>query len=215
MLRRSFLATAGAVWAQAPPPAVKIRSSVSLSMLPGRLEDKLWAVARAGIQSVEFLGETLNWPEVAKLVRPYDLAVDTISALQDWAATQAAASALHATGVLLPPGTSLAQLHTTAALAAKTDLTVLVNNLDLVKQAGHPRVRLLFDAQQPDAVKQFEAAAPLVSVIHVAEPPAGFYRAVAKAGFTGHIAFTYRPAGDVATSLLRSVDAMRKALRDA
>jgi sugar phosphate isomerase/epimerase len=211
--RRSFLASAAAAYAQAPPPAAKIISSVVLSMLPGSLEEKLWAVARAGIQSVELLGE-FESERIRPLLRSYTLTVDTITALPDWSSTLAAASKLDAARVLLPANTDVERLRRLGDQAAKADLTLLVEKVELVKSAGHPQVRLLFDMPRtPDPVKQFEAASPHVKVIRAADPaPADFYRAVAKAGFEGHIALAYRPTGDTAASLIRAVDAMRRSL---
>ena len=88
MERRRFLAAAatGAGWAQAPPPAAaKVISSVMLWTLPGSFEDKLAAVSRAGIQSVELLDEHARWTaadieQARRKLRSFNLHVDLISA---------------------------------------------------------------------------------------------------------------------------------------
>ncbi|MEZ5399096.1 MAG: TIM barrel protein [Bryobacteraceae bacterium] len=104
-----------------------------------------------------------------------------------------------------------------------------VEGLRLIREAGHPRVRLLFDlyheqVQSGNVTASVEAAAPWVDIFHVADNPgrgepgtgemnyAHLYRAIAKTGFAGHIAMEYRPPADAAGSLIRSVDSMRRAI---
>lgn len=178
-------------------------------MLPGRFEAKLAAVARAGIQSVELLdAEHTRWTEAEadharRLLRAYNLTVDTIAAAADWQSTVALARKLEAPMVLVTPasGTRMGDL------AVRAGLTVLHRSLDVVKQLDHPSVRLLFDTGS------FESAAPYVKVIHAPEVPSeDFYKAVVKSGFEGHIAMAYTPAGDLAASLMRAVDGMRRSL---
>lgn len=63
MDRRTFLAATpspGGSSQQAPPPApkkAKVTSSVMLWTLKGTFEEKMEAAAKAGLQSVEFVGE--------------------------------------------------------------------------------------------------------------------------------------------------------------
>lgn len=103
MNRREFLETGvglacsagSATWA-APqsasvplPPKAKITSSVMLWTLKGSFEEKLEAAARAGIQSVELVGEYTVWPDteiarVKKLLRSFVLGADTLIATPDW-----------------------------------------------------------------------------------------------------------------------------------
>jgi hydroxypyruvate isomerase len=104
-----------------------------------------------------------------------------------------------------------------------------VDGLRLVRETGHPHLRLLFDlyheqVQSGNVTASLEAAAPWVGVFQVAdnpgrgEPGTGemnyphLFRAIAKTGFTGHIAMEYKPAGDPVASLIRAVDGMRDAL---
>lgn len=82
----------GAVLAapQAPaPPKARITSSVMLWTLKGTFEEKLEASARAGIQSVELIGEYAPWTDtdiarIKKIARSFGLAMDTLLATPDW-----------------------------------------------------------------------------------------------------------------------------------
>jgi hydroxypyruvate isomerase len=74
---------------QAPPPRAAITSSVMLWTLKGSFEEKLEIAARAGIQSVELVGEHAEWgPEdierVKKQTRSLRLGMDTISSTPFW-----------------------------------------------------------------------------------------------------------------------------------
>ena len=90
MKRREFVGTAaGAALAQTPPPRAKITSSVMLWTLKGTFEEKLEIAARAGIQSVELVGEFVEWSaadiaRVKKLARSLKLGMDTLSATPSW-----------------------------------------------------------------------------------------------------------------------------------
>lgn len=91
MKRREFVGTAaaGVALAQAPPPKAKITSSVMLWTLKGTFEEKLEIAARAGIQSVELVGEFVEWTaadiaRVKKLARSLKVGMDTISATPGW-----------------------------------------------------------------------------------------------------------------------------------
>ena len=95
MLRREFVAGLGAsalasAQTPPPPPRPKITSSVMLWTLKGSFEEKVEATARAGLQSVELVGEHANWTDadiarVTKLRRSFQLGMDTIIATPDWA----------------------------------------------------------------------------------------------------------------------------------
>lgn len=244
MVRRAFLACSGlAAFAQSPPapPAAKIRSSVALWLLPGSLDERLAAVARAGIQAVE-----LRSVDVARLspaegaqakrsLRSYGLAVDAIVATAAGGGDMLEiARRWEAQSVLIPGGegaASAAGLRRVGDLAAKDGVTLLVGDPGLAKAADHQYVRLIFDtaaAQERvgDATKAFEPVASLVKLIHVADSPgrrepgsgsiafAPFYQAVAKLGFSGHIAMAYEFSNRsaAAASLMRSVDSMRRNL---
>ncbi len=99
MERRHFLGlmAAGAAAAQAPPaphastpaPKVKITSSVMLWTLGGTFEARIEAAARAGLQSVELVGEYASWSDadvrrVLKLVRSFHMGIDALIATPDW-----------------------------------------------------------------------------------------------------------------------------------
>jgi len=103
MIRRSFLqsglsavasaaiaaAQQGPGAATAPPRKAKITSSVMLWTLKGSFEEKLQIAAKAGLQSVELVGEHANWSdqqigEMKKLARSFGLGMDTIIAQPDW-----------------------------------------------------------------------------------------------------------------------------------
>jgi hydroxypyruvate isomerase len=71
------------------PPKAKITSSVMLWTLKGLFEEKLETAARAGLQSVELVGEYAGWPDteiarVKKLLRSFVLGADTLIATPDW-----------------------------------------------------------------------------------------------------------------------------------
>ena len=97
MERRQLLKTgaalvSGAVLAapQAPaPPKARITSSVMLWTLKGTFEEKSEASARAGIQSVELIGEYAPWTDtdiarIKKIARSFGLGMDTLLATPDW-----------------------------------------------------------------------------------------------------------------------------------
>ena len=87
MYRRTFVQAA---LAQTPAPAkAKITSSVMLWTLKGSFEEKLEIAARAGLQSVELVGEHENWSDgevnrVRKLARSLRIGMDTISSTPNW-----------------------------------------------------------------------------------------------------------------------------------
>jgi hydroxypyruvate isomerase len=96
MQRRELLKTGAAVLAgtaastaQQPPPTAKITSSVMLWTLKGSFEEKLETAARAGVQSVEMVGEYANWTDadiarIKKLARSFRLGMDALIATPDW-----------------------------------------------------------------------------------------------------------------------------------
>ncbi len=90
MNRRSFLGTAAlatlAARAQMPPPKeAAIRSSAAVWTLSGSIEEKLEAVGRAGIQSVEFSSENAEWSaadveRMKRLTQSFRLGINAIGA---------------------------------------------------------------------------------------------------------------------------------------
>lgn len=69
--------------------AVQPKSSVMLWTLKGTLEEKLEIAARAGLQSVELVGEFRGWSDadlsrVKKLARSLRMGMDTISSTPNW-----------------------------------------------------------------------------------------------------------------------------------
>jgi len=72
-----------------PPPKAKITSSVMLWTLQGSFEEKVESAARAGLQSVELVGEYAGWTDadiarVLKLCRSFRMGLDTLIATPDW-----------------------------------------------------------------------------------------------------------------------------------
>lgn len=105
-------------------------------------------------------------------------------------------------------------------------LTTCAEGLQLIKDVGHPKLKLLFDlyheqVQTGDARATLEAAAPQVAVFHVADSPGrndpgigkmdwpNIYKAISKTGYSGYICMEYLPLGDQAKSLEKTVDEMR------
>ena len=108
-------------------------------------------------------------------------------------------------------------------------LTNCTEGLKLVKEAGNPHVRLLFDiyhehVETGSVIGILPEAAPYTAVFHVADSPGRHdpgsgeinytevYKAIAKIGYAGYIAMEYLPLGDPVASLIKSVDQMRAAL---
>lgn len=92
MKRRTFVQTtaAAAAAAQTPPPKkAAITSSVMLWTLKGSFEEKMEISAKAGLQSVELVGEHVKWTDadidrVKKLARSLRIGMDTISSTPNW-----------------------------------------------------------------------------------------------------------------------------------
>jgi len=87
MDRRHFLA-AGSLAAFGQRKA-QVTSSVMLWTLKGTFEERMEAAARAGLQSVEFVGEHYDWTDadidrVKKLARSLKLGIDTLSSVPKW-----------------------------------------------------------------------------------------------------------------------------------
>jgi hydroxypyruvate isomerase len=90
------LMAAGALRAQAPqnegmplPAKAKMTSSVMLWTLQGTFEERVQAAARAGMQSVELVGEYVGWTDAdiarqKKFVRSFGMGMDTLIATPDW-----------------------------------------------------------------------------------------------------------------------------------
>jgi hydroxypyruvate isomerase len=81
-------ATLGRTQSSAPPKA-KIASSVMLWTLKGSFEEKLETAARAGLQSVELIGEYAQWSDadiarVKKTAGSFGLGIDTLLGSPDW-----------------------------------------------------------------------------------------------------------------------------------
>lgn len=96
MERRTFLETSAAAAlagnlgaAQTAPKRAKVTSSVMAWTLRGSIEEKLEIAAKAGLQSVELVGEHLPWSDadierIKKLTRSFGLQMDTISCTPNW-----------------------------------------------------------------------------------------------------------------------------------
>lgn len=87
--RRTFIAATGASIAACAQPKPKVTASVMLWTLKGSFDQKLEVAAKAGCQSVELVGEHLDWSdakiaEMKKMARSLNLAMDTISAMPNW-----------------------------------------------------------------------------------------------------------------------------------
>lgn len=75
--------------AQTATPKAKITSSVMLWTLKGSFEEKLETAARAGLQSVELIGEYVPWTDsdiarVKKTASSFGLGMDTLLGNPDW-----------------------------------------------------------------------------------------------------------------------------------
>lgn len=90
MDRRLFLATGAALAQQPPAPKkAKVTSSVMLWTLKGTFEEKMEAAAKAGIQSVQFVGEHTGWDDarirtVKSLTKSLGLSIDTLGVMPSW-----------------------------------------------------------------------------------------------------------------------------------
>jgi hydroxypyruvate isomerase len=95
MDRRDFLkgtaaATLPAASAQLPPPKkADITSSLMLWTVKGSFEERLEITAKAGLQSVELVGEHTKWTDadierVKKQARSLRLGIDTLSSTPNW-----------------------------------------------------------------------------------------------------------------------------------
>ena len=108
-------------------------------------------------------------------------------------------------------------------------LTSGVEGLKAVREADNPHVKLLFDiyhqqVQEGNIVDTLSKNIRHIAVFHVADCPgrhdpgtgelnyANIYRAIANAGFQGHIAMEYLPLGEQVGSLARAVADLRRAV---
>ncbi len=95
--RRELLKTGGALLAGAAaarpqssaPPKARITSSVMLWTLKGSFEEKLEMAARAGMQSVELIGEYAQWSDqdiarIKKTASSFGLGMDRLIGSPDW-----------------------------------------------------------------------------------------------------------------------------------
>lgn len=85
----TFVAGAARARPQSAAPRARITSSVMLWTLRGSFEEKLEAAARAGLQSVELIGEYAAWTDadvarVKKTARSFGLGMDTLLGSPDW-----------------------------------------------------------------------------------------------------------------------------------
>lgn len=100
--------------------------------------------------------------------------------------------------------------------------------LKLVKEAGNPHVRLLFDlyheqVQVGNVIRTAVEAAPWVAVYHVADNPGrndpgtgemnygNIYKAIQKTGYKGYLTMEYLPLGEQVASLTKAVNEFRSA----
>src|SRR5262245_12282435 len=92
LLKTGAAALAGSALAGAQtdvPAKAKITSSVMLWTLKGSFEEKVEATARAGLQSMELVGEYVGWTDadiarIKKLCASFRLGIDTLIATPDW-----------------------------------------------------------------------------------------------------------------------------------
>jgi len=92
LLKTGVALVAGAALARpqsSAPPKAKITSSVMLWTLKGSFDEKLETAARAGMQSVELIGEYAQWSDadiahVKKTARSFGLGMDTLLGSPDW-----------------------------------------------------------------------------------------------------------------------------------
>ena len=92
LLKTGVALVAGAALARpqsSAPPKAKITSSVMLWTLKGSFEEKLETAARAGLQSVELIGEYAEWSDAdvaraKKTARAFGLGMDTLLGSPDW-----------------------------------------------------------------------------------------------------------------------------------
>jgi hydroxypyruvate isomerase len=92
LLKTGVALAAGAALARpqsSAPPKAKITSSVMLWTLKGSFDEKLETAARAGMQSVELIGEYAQWSDadiarVKKTARSFGLGMDTLLGSLDW-----------------------------------------------------------------------------------------------------------------------------------
>lgn len=271
--------------AQAPPKQAKITSSVMLWTLKGTFEEKMEAAAKAGLQSVEFVGEHYEWSDAdiertKKLARSLKLGIDTLSSVPMWGRQKinmvdpagreaflkevsknlVFAQKLEIPMALLMTGNAVAGMSfeqqfsamvecakRCGDLAEKAGITLIVEPLNtkvnhkgyflsncvdglrLMKEANHPRVKLLFDlyheqVQIGNVIRTALEAMPYVRVFHVADNPgrndpgtgemnySNIYKAISKAGYDGYMTMEYLPLGDQVKSLEKAVTDMRAAL---
>ena len=108
-------------------------------------------------------------------------------------------------------------------------LSNCVDGLKLVKEISLPHVRMLFDIyheqiMRGNVIRTLTAAAPFVSVFHIADNPGrndpgtgeinfpNVYQAIRKTGYSGYIGMEYHPLGDQLASFTKAVRDLRAAL---
>jgi len=276
---------AGTAMAMAQTAKKENTSSVMLWTLKGSFEEKLEVAAKAGLQSVELVGEHRQWTDadvdrLKKLARSLKIGMDTISSTPNWSREPISmldpaqrdnllkevqinldyARKLEIPMALLMSGNTIAgktyqeqwaslveSSKRCGDLAAKAGITLIVEplnakvnhkgyfldscvaGLQLMKEADHPNVRLLFDiyheqVQVGNVIRTILAAMPYVKVFHIADNPGrndpgtgemnydNIYKAIRKAGYDSYMTMEYLPLGDQAASLEKALKGMRAAM---
>ena len=108
-------------------------------------------------------------------------------------------------------------------------LTTCAEGLRLVREAGNPHVKLLFDiyheqVQAGNVIRTLTEAAPHVAVFHVADSPGrhepgtgelnwpNIYKAIQKSGYSGYLTMEYIPTGEQVSSLVKALNEFRTSL---
>jgi len=253
--------------------------------LKGTFEQKLEIAAKAGLQSVELVGEHINWTDsdierMKRLARSLRFGMDTLSSTPNWKNMPISmvdpaqhenllaevqknivfARKLEIPLLLLMTGDAISGrtyeqqwaslvegCKRCGDLAEKAGVTLIVEPLNtkvnhkgyflgtcveglrLIKEVGHPHVRLLFDiyheqVETGNVTRTIREAAPFVKVFHVADNPGRndpgtgemnydyIYREIRKTGYTGYITMEYLPLGDPVESLTKAVNGMRQSM---
>lgn len=226
----------------AAPKKAQVISSVTLRSLKGPIEEKFATAAHAGIQSVELGEEYTSWSDAdvnryKRLAQSYGLTMDALVA-QKTDDGIAWAKRLEVPQIItriagLEEAKKAADLASAAGLKLVLDAfrsthysgtrvwTYTQPLLSLLKQTGSPYLRLLFPVSKEEwrntsFAARIAEAIPYVAIFRVEDANSGqwdnIYRAIAKANFSGYIAFDYPPAVNEVENLMSAVTAMRKAL---
>jgi hydroxypyruvate isomerase len=143
--------------AQVPPPRkAKITSSVMLWTLKGGFEEKVVIAAKAGMQSVELVGEYAGWSdaelaEKKKFVRSFNLGMDTIIAAPDW---------------VKRPVSMVNPAHRDAFLADVRNAILIAGKLDvpqIILMSGNEQPGMSYEQQYASLVESGKRAADLAA----------------------------------------------------